>query len=160
MSLVILYSVSLIDDIKNLSAPLRLSIHFISVVLSILALKNEVIFFIKNNILPWVDYPPLTIFYIVCLALTIIWIWIINLFNFMDGMDGLTCTQVLLLALTTNLLSVFGLLSENFQYLSIVLFSLFLAFYRFNKPRAKIFLGDVGSIPVGYLKLSLILFFI
>jgi len=69
----------------------------------------------------------------------------------MDGMDGLTCAQVLLLAVITNFLAVLGLLSENLQYLSLVLISLFLAFFKFNKPPAKIFLGDVGSIPIGYL---------
>ena len=151
LSLVILYSVSLIDDIKNLPAFSRLLIHFISVVVSIFALRNEIMFFTQKNVLLWINYDPLIIFYFICLALTILWVWIINLFNFMDGMDGLTCAQVLLLAVTTNFLSVFGLLSENLQYLSLVLISLFLAFFKFNKPPAKIFLGDVGSIPIGYL---------
>ena len=151
LSLVILFSISLIDDIKNLSAPSRLLIHFISVAVSIFALKNEIVFFAQKNILPWINFDPLVIFYLICIALTVLWIWVINLFNFMDGMDGLTCAQVFLLATITNLLAVFGHFSENFQYLSLVLISLFLAFFKFNKPPAKIFLGDVGSIPIGYL---------
>ena len=69
----------------------------------------------------------------------------------MDGMDGLTCTQVLFLAFTTNILYLLGYMNENFQFLSLILISLFLAFYSFNKPSAQIFLGDVGSIPVGYI---------
>ena len=108
-------------------------------------------FFTQKNVLSWINYDPLIIFYLICAALTILWVWMINLFNFMDGMDGLTCAQILLLAIITNFLSVIGLLSENLQYLSLVLISLFLAFFKFNKPPAKIFLGDVGSIPIGYL---------
>ena len=113
--------------------------------------KGYGVSFMQNNILSWINYDPLVIFYIICGVLTVLWIWIINLFNFMDGMDGLTCIQVLLLAILTNLLSVFGFLSENFQHLSLVLISLFLAFFKFNRPPAKIFLGDVGSIPVGFI---------
>ena len=103
LSLVILYFVSLIDDIKNLSASSRLFVHFISVAISIFALKSEIMFFMENNVLSWINYDPLVIFYIICGVLTVLWIWMINLFNFMDGMDGLTCIQVLLLAILTNL---------------------------------------------------------
>ena len=69
----------------------------------------------------------------------------------MDGMDGLTCIQVLTLFITTNILCLFGFINENFQLISLILISLFLAFYKFNKPNASIFLGDVGSIPIGYI---------
>ena len=141
LSLVILYFVSLIDDIKNLSASSRLFVHFISVAISIFALKSEIMFFMENNVLSWINYDPLVIFYIICGVLTVLWIWIINLFNFMDGMDGLTCIQVLMLAILTNLLSVFGLLSENFQHLSLVLISLFLAFLNLTDPSKNISWG-------------------
>ena len=74
----------------------------------------------------------------------------------MDGMDGLTCAQVLTISITINILSMFSLMNENFQFLSLILISLlFLAFYKFNKPSAKIFLGDAGSIPIGYIYLVL-----
>ena len=150
-SIVILFIVSLIDDFKNLSAPIRLLVHFITVAMSIFILKEDIYKFIDNNILSFIDFNPLFIFYLFSVALIILWIWIINLFNFMDGMDGLTCTQVLVLALTINILYLLGYMNENFQFLSLILISLFLAFYKFNKPTAQIFLGDVGSIPVGYI---------
>ena len=64
LSLVILYSVSFIDDVKNLSASSRLFVHFISVAISIFALKNEIMFFMENNDLSWINYDPLVIFFI------------------------------------------------------------------------------------------------
>ncbi len=151
LALVILFIVSLIDDLKSLSAPLRLFFHFFSVIISIFALRNEIIFFSQQNILSWINYNPQVIFCFIFLILALIWVWIINLFNFMDGMDGLTCFQILLLAVTINILSVLGLIDEQFQYVSLILISLFLAFLKFNFPPAKIFLGDVGSIPLGYI---------
>ncbi|PDH56003.1 MAG: hypothetical protein CNE97_02440, partial [alpha proteobacterium MED-G10] len=73
LSLTILYSVSLIDDIKNLSASSRLFVHFISVAISIFALKNEIMFFMENNVLSWINHDPLVIFYIICGVLTVLW---------------------------------------------------------------------------------------
>ena len=69
----------------------------------------------------------------------------------MDGIDGLTALQVCTVAICVNLLSIFGYLNEEYQIFSLILFSVYLAFYKFNKFPAKIFMGDVGSIPSGYL---------
>ena len=80
-----------------------------------------------------------------------IWLWIINLFNFMDGMDGLITTQMIFLSFLTNFLALFSLIDEQFQFLSLVVLSLFLAFIKYNRPKAQIFLGDSGSIPCGYI---------
>ena len=150
-SVIILFTISFIDDVKNLSAPIRLLVHFFCVAISIYVLKKDISIFIESNILTWLNYNPLFLFYLLSLILLVAWIWIINLFNFMDGMDGLTCAQVLTISITINILSMFSLMNENFQFLSLILISLFLAFYKFNKPSAKIFLGDAGSIPIGYI---------
>ena len=73
------------------------------------------------------------------------------MFNFMDGMDGITIVQVSSLAILTNILALMGLIEINFIYFSLVLLTVFLAYYSVNKPPAQIFLGDVGSIPLGFL---------
>ena len=80
-----------------------------------------------------------------------IWVWIINMFNFMDGMDGITSVQISSLSILTNFLAILGLIEENFIYFSLILLTISFAFYSFNKPPSKIFLGDVGSIPLGFL---------
>ena len=73
--------------------------------------------------------------------IVMIWLWIINLFNFMDGMDGLITTQMIFLSFLTNFLALFSLINEQFQFLSLVVLSLFLAFIKYNRPKAQIFLG-------------------
>tara|TARA_A100001011_G_C14314923_1_gene847494 strand:+ start:105 stop:755 length:651 start_codon:yes stop_codon:yes gene_type:complete len=91
------------------------------------------------------------LFYIFALLIIFSWLWLINLFNFMDGMDGLTALQMIFLALTINIISLMDHFDNDFQFLSLIIFSVFLAFFRYNKPPAKIFLGDSGSIPSGYI---------
>ena len=69
----------------------------------------------------------------------------------MDGMDGLITTQMIFLSLLTNFLALFSLIDEQFQFLSLIVLSLFFAFIKYNRPKAQIFLGDSGSIPCGYI---------
>ena len=69
----------------------------------------------------------------------------------MDGIDGLTALQVCSFAMCLNILSIFGHIPNEFHILSVILFTVYLAFYKFNKSPSKVFLGDVGSITSGYL---------
>ena len=80
-----------------------------------------------------------------------LWVWIINMFNFMDGMDGITSVQISSLSILTNFLAILGLIEESFIYFSLILLTISFAFYSVNKPPSKIFLGDVGSIPLGFI---------
>jgi UDP-N-acetylmuramyl pentapeptide phosphotransferase/UDP-N-acetylglucosamine-1-phosphate transferase len=71
---------------------------------------------------------------------------LVNIWNFMDGIDGLAATQTLLVAaalvfLTGNSLAI---------HLGLALIASTLAFVPFNFPRASIFLGDVGSGALGF----------
>jgi UDP-N-acetylmuramyl pentapeptide phosphotransferase/UDP-N-acetylglucosamine-1-phosphate transferase len=152
VSILLLFVVSLIDDVKNLSAKIRLSVHFFCVLLSIYFLKPDIIFFINNHNLLILEKIDINIlFFFLSLMIVMIWLWIINLFNFMDGMDGLITTQMIFLSFLTNFLALFSLINEQFQFLSLVVLSLFLAFIKYNRPKAQIFLGDSGSIPCGYI---------
>tara|TARA_B100000212_G_scaffold238852_1_gene181864 strand:- start:1370 stop:1912 length:543 start_codon:yes stop_codon:yes gene_type:complete len=69
----------------------------------------------------------------------------------MDGMDGITPVQISSLSILTNFLAILGIIEENFIYLSLILLTISFAFYSVNKPPSKIFLGDVGSVPLGFL---------
>tara|TARA_B100000029_G_scaffold506383_1_gene589049 strand:- start:1034 stop:1807 length:774 start_codon:yes stop_codon:yes gene_type:complete len=144
--------VSFIDDLKGLPSTIRLMIHFFCVGLSLFSFKDEIFIYSQNfELFKILALGPTIDFYIITFLLIFFWLWVINLFNFMDGMDGITSVQVIFLTFVTNILSLLGYLSENFQSLSIIILAAFLAFYNFNKPTAKIFLGDVGSIPMGYI---------
>ena len=61
--------------------------------------------------------------------LVMIWVWIINMFNFMDGMDGITSVQISSLSILTNFLAILGLIEENFIYFSLILLTISFAFY-------------------------------
>ena len=148
----ILFFISLIDDLKNVSSKVRLTFQFFCVISALFILQNDLNFFlgfITQNI-PDETFSQLIKVSVICL-LVISWVWVINLFNFMDGMDGITTVQISSIAICTNILSIMGFISEDFLYFGLIIFTIFLAFFSVNKPPAKIFLGDVGSIPIGFI---------
>ena len=152
LSIFFLFLVSLIDDIKSLPAMLRLIIHSLCVIISVYCMKDDIVSFLNNmDIIAKFNVSESLLFYLLASFIIFSWLWLINLFNFMDGMDGLTALQMIFLALTINFISLINYLDNDFQFLSLVIISVFLAFFRHNKPQAKIFLGDSGSIPSGYI---------
>ena len=79
------------------------------------------------------------------------WLWFVNLFNFMDGIDGLAGVEVLFIC--AGLFTIGLLLGETVQelYLVVVLAGASAGFLWWNWHPAHIFLGDVGSISIGFL---------
>ncbi len=76
-------------------------------------------------------------------------VWSVNLFNFMDGMDGLAATEAtFVFAGTAVLVYLRTGLSPLLPYL---LIGTILGFLCFNRPRASVFMGDVGSLYLGFL---------
>ncbi len=78
-------------------------------------------------------------------------IWFVNLFNFMDGIDWITVTEVVPI---TGALAVFGFagaLPQDATIVALALCGAMIGFAPFNKPVARLFLGDVGSLSVGLL---------
>jgi UDP-N-acetylmuramyl pentapeptide phosphotransferase/UDP-N-acetylglucosamine-1-phosphate transferase len=152
LSIFFLFLISLIDDIKSLPATLRLIVHSLCVIISVYCMKDDIISFLNNmDTIAKLNISQSLLFYVFALLIIFSWLWLINLFNFMDGMDGLTALQMIFLALTINIISLMDYFDNDFQFLSLIIFSVFLAFFRYNKPPAKIFLGDSGSIPSGYI---------
>ena len=88
-----------------------------------------------------------------CLAVVFIGlylIWLTNLYNFMDGIDGLAATQGICTALAAAFFFALGGQSD-LSYLGCVTAAAMMAFLVFNWPPAKIFMGDVGSYALGFL---------
>lgn len=83
-------------------------------------------------------------------------LWFVNLFNFMDGIDGIAAAQVLVFCLGAQILS--GGVPGWSAQLVWLLTGATLAFLAFNWPPAKIFMGDVGSLPLGLLIGGLVLY--
>ncbi|WP_409188031.1 MraY family glycosyltransferase [Bradyrhizobium sp. RDM4] len=78
-------------------------------------------------------------------------IWFVNLVNFMDGLDLMTVAEVVPVTAALLLLGWLGELSWPAALIAAALCGAMLGFAPFNKPAAKVFLGDVGSLPIGLL---------
>ena len=131
---------SLIDDLWHLSIRIRLSIHCAASLLLILGLSNLVV------------YDPLDIgglpIQIAIFCLVVMSAWWINLFNFMDGIDGLAAMQAIFMLLAAGGLSL-SMHPELYQQ-TLWLWMLYLAaatggFLVLNWSPAKLFMGDIGS---------------
>lgn len=84
------------------------------------------------------------------ILLFLAWIWFTNLFNFMDGINGITGVETVSIGLGS--VAVTALLYDGMANgPSLVMIGAALGFLPWNWGRAKVFLGDVGSVPVGYM---------
>ena len=107
--------ISFIDDLKNLSVKLRMLSQIFIVSLSLLVYSESISADLVSLPVLYDKYFPL-ITTMLFLFFLISWIWIINLYNFMDGIDGLTSLQVCTVAICVNLLSIFGYLNEEYRF--------------------------------------------
>lgn len=83
-------------------------------------------------------------------------VWMINLTNFMDGIDGIASVQAISLSL--GLLLLLWLQQQQLQLLPLLLAFAVAGFFCWNFPPARIFMGDAGSGCLGLLLATLILF--
>jgi UDP-N-acetylmuramyl pentapeptide phosphotransferase/UDP-N-acetylglucosamine-1-phosphate transferase len=78
-------------------------------------------------------------------------LWFVNLVNFMDGLDLMTAAEAVPVSAAVVLLGWLGDVPEPTTVVAAALCGALLGFVPFNRPVAKIFLGDVGSLPIGLL---------
>jgi UDP-N-acetylmuramyl pentapeptide phosphotransferase/UDP-N-acetylglucosamine-1-phosphate transferase len=83
--------------------------------------------------------------------LVIAGVWFVNLTNFIDGIDGITLADFLPLAMGAVVLGASGHLSSSGLTLAAAFLGGLAGFVWFNWPQARLFLGDVGSLPIGLL---------
>jgi UDP-N-acetylmuramyl pentapeptide phosphotransferase/UDP-N-acetylglucosamine-1-phosphate transferase len=135
---VLLAAVSWLDDRYELSPATRLIPQIVVVLLSLdlVPLGGPVFQF-------WL--PPVFDRVVTGLA----WLWFINLFNFMDGADGLTGSEAA--AIGIGIVLVVVSLDPPTALLGAALAAAALGFLASNWAPARVFMGDVGSIPLGYL---------
>jgi UDP-N-acetylmuramyl pentapeptide phosphotransferase/UDP-N-acetylglucosamine-1-phosphate transferase len=132
----VLLLVSFLDDARGLPAAWRLAVHLIVSAL-----------FAATFLLP--DHGPLAI---TAAALAIA--WMTNLYNFMDGSDGLAGGMTLIgFACYGAAAWLAG--STEFALVNLSIAAAAAAFLVFNFSPARIFLGDAGSVPLGFLAAAL-----
>jgi UDP-N-acetylmuramyl pentapeptide phosphotransferase/UDP-N-acetylglucosamine-1-phosphate transferase len=78
-------------------------------------------------------------------------LWFVNLVNFMDGLDLMTVVEAVPVTATLVLVGLFGALPLPAVLIAAALCGALLGFAPFNRPVAKVFLCDVGSLPIGLL---------
>jgi len=130
--------VGAIDDIRPLPAALRLLLQTLAV--------TAVILVSDVRILP--DRIPLQVEQAV---LVVGGVWFVNLVNFMDGLDWITVAEMVPVTAFIALLPLLGSFPTSGTIMAAILCGALLGFAPFNKPVARLFLGDVGSLPIGLL---------
>jgi len=123
--------ISLIDDLKNISAMVRIIFHFSLVVFFILAINLN-----------------FNIFYLCFIIIFLV--WMTNLFNFMDGSDGLAAGMAVI-GFSSYFIVAYSAGDLDFAIKNGIIAMCLLGFLFFNFSPAKIFMGDVGSISLGFL---------
>ncbi len=131
--------VGAVDDIRTLPAALRLLLQCIAVGGVIAALPKE------WQILPVVPW------WVERACLFFGGVWLVNLVNFMDGIDWMTVAETVPVTGAIVLLGLSGAIAPLPALVAAALLGAMLGFAPFNKPVARLFLGDVGSLPIGLL---------
>lgn len=78
-------------------------------------------------------------------------LWFINLVNFMDGLDWMTVAETIPVTAALALFGLYGQLTAGPTIVALALGGAMIGFAPFNRPVARLFLGDVGSLPIGLL---------
>jgi UDP-N-acetylmuramyl pentapeptide phosphotransferase/UDP-N-acetylglucosamine-1-phosphate transferase len=78
-------------------------------------------------------------------------LWFVDLVNFMDGLDWMIVVEVVPITAALAGLGLLGYLPWQNTVISLALCGATIGFAFFNKPVARLFLGDVGSLPIGLL---------
>ena len=137
LATLVLAALGLADDLRPLSARFRLLVQGV-VAAGLLALLGE------GAALPaWLPWP---------LATAIAWlglVWWTNATNFMDGIDWITVAAFLPLTAALAIFGLAGALAPGPAIAAAALAGGLLGFAPWNRPGARLFLGDAGSLGVG-----------
>jgi UDP-N-acetylmuramyl pentapeptide phosphotransferase/UDP-N-acetylglucosamine-1-phosphate transferase len=131
--------VGAVDDIRSLPAAARLAMQCIAVGSVITALPTDL------QILPQVPT------FIERAGVFVAGVWFVNLVNFMDGVDWMTVAEVVPVTTAVLAIGLGGAIGVLPAFVAAALLGAMLGFAPFNRPVAKVFLGDVGSLPTGLL---------
>jgi UDP-N-acetylmuramyl pentapeptide phosphotransferase/UDP-N-acetylglucosamine-1-phosphate transferase len=127
------------DDIRPMEAMPRLALQAVAALVVIVALPSDLQIF---PVLPW---------WLERAGMLIGILWFVNLVNFMDGLDWITVAEVVPVSAALVAIGAMGNLPSDAMIVALALLGAIVGFAPFNRPVAKLFLGDVGSLPIGSL---------
>jgi UDP-N-acetylmuramyl pentapeptide phosphotransferase/UDP-N-acetylglucosamine-1-phosphate transferase len=131
--------VGAVDDIHAVPVAPRLLLQLLAVAVAVAAIPADARIL---PLLPWIVERALLV-----LGL----IWFVNLVNFMDGIDWITVAAIVPMTAALATMGLIGGLPVGLAILAAALCGGLLGFAPFNRPVARLFLGDVGSLPLGLL---------
>jgi UDP-N-acetylmuramyl pentapeptide phosphotransferase/UDP-N-acetylglucosamine-1-phosphate transferase len=132
-----LAAVGALDDLTSLPAPPRLAAQA-AVAIAVASLLPAD--FHALPVLPWWAERAL---------LAVGLLWFINLTNFMDGIDWISVIEFVPLTAALALFALAGVVKNDVAIVAAALCGALIGFAPFNRPVARLFLGDVGSLPLG-----------
>ncbi|MDR0329846.1 MAG: UDP-phosphate alpha-N-acetylglucosaminyltransferase [Rickettsia sp.] len=142
--LLIISTISFLDDLISIPIFVRLIFHIICSTIAIFLFLFPVVLFHHEL--------PLYIDFVLSIIGLIIFL---NIYNFLDGIDGISGAESIHLSITILILCYLKsdiIININFIIvLNIIILACSIGFLIFNWHPAKIFLGDVGSISLGFL---------
>lgn len=131
--------VGLIDDIRGLSVRLRMLAY------GTVCLVAAVVF--MQSIASEHAIHGAALLLIVVLAL----LWSANLYNFMDGIDGIAALQAIFVCSSAAYLTWLAGHDHSYIRYCLILAAAHAGFLLWNHPPARLFMGDAGSVPTGFL---------
>lgn len=126
-----------VDDIRPVAVAPRLLVQLLCVSVVIATLPAD---FQMTPFIPW---------WLERILLVLGGVWFVNLVNFMDGLDWMTVAEFVPLTAGLVLLGAMGALPPYAVVCALALLGALIGFAPFNRPVARLFLGDVGSLPIG-----------
>jgi UDP-N-acetylmuramyl pentapeptide phosphotransferase/UDP-N-acetylglucosamine-1-phosphate transferase len=135
-----LAALSWLNDVTHLPPALRLAVHLLIATVGLLTLPDRGQVF--QGLLPR-DLDQA--------ATVLLWTWFMNLFNFMDGIDGITAVETGAIGLGLAMVATLtGIAPGGYLLLVVALAAAALGFLPWNWHPARVFLGDAGSVPLGF----------
>lgn len=128
-----------LDDMHSMPVAPRLLLQIVAIVMVLMALPSEL------------HVVPILPVWLERTLLGIAVLWFVNLTNFMDGIDWMTVAETVPLCAGLALFSALGALPREAAVVALALCGAMLGFAPLNRPVARLFLGDVGSLPIGLL---------
>ena len=135
--------VGIADDLITLNIRIRLFTQTLTACTITLITLNDILF-------------SAPIFVLLVIASVIGIVWLTNLYNFMDGINGLAGLQAIFVCSSISLLFYLQGTYSEIILLMLIISSANLGFLYWNFPKAKLFMGDVGSLFIGITLATLI----
>ena len=144
-AIALLTVVGAIDDIFPMAPLWRLAVQAVAVTLTVSTIPAE---------LRAIPVVPVAI---ERAAEIVAGLWFVNLVNFMDGIDWMTVAEAVPSTIGVFVFALFGAAPPLAGSVALALCGALLGFAPFNRPVARLFLGDVGSLPIGLVLFWLLL---